>query len=107
MQQQLVLVHLIFLWHKRQAPTGWHIDAAPTALNTEYLNGLCETDRRVVCRWEAPHDWCEGRVKSVVGLAKDNKVKIFYSSKLIIDRYGVQGNWVALTGVRKRKLTEK
>jgi hypothetical protein len=31
-------------------------------------------------RWEAPHDWCKGRVKSVVGPANDNKVKIFYSS---------------------------
>jgi hypothetical protein len=96
-----------------QAPTGWHIDAAPTALNTEYLDGLCESDRRVMYRWGAPHDWCEGRVKSVVGPAKDNKVKIFYSSdrkestsKLIINRYGVQGDWVALTRVRKRKLTE-
>jgi hypothetical protein len=96
-----------------QAPTGWHIDAAPTALNAEYMNGLCDSDRRVMYRWEAPHDWCEGKVKSVVGQAKDNKVKIFYSSdskestsKLNINRYGVQGDWVALTRVRKRKLTD-
>jgi hypothetical protein len=96
------------------APTGWGIDARPTALDAAFLKGLCGGDWRVMYRWAAPYNWCEGRVKSVVGAAKDCKIRVHYTcdgkdstSQLSIDKYGVQGDWVALTRARKRKRMEQ
>ena len=64
--------------------------------------------------WEAPYDWCEGKVKTMVGAAKDCKIRVHYTcdgkdstSQLSIDKYGVQDDWVALTRARKRKRMEQ